>query len=61
MEKFGYKEKENYFFEDEFKCTRNEILEILKEAPEYEEFFIKYLDSFKEIWWVKYYKEKNWK
>lgn len=60
MEKFGYKEKENYFFEDEFKCTRNEILEILNEAPEYKQFFIKYMDSFKENCFVKYYKETKW-
>ena len=60
MENFGYKEKENYFFEDEFKCTRNEILEILNEAPEYKHFFIKYMDSFKENCFVKYYKETKW-
>ena len=60
MEKFGYMEKENYFFEDEFKCTRNEILEILNEAPEYKHFFIKYMDSFKENCFVKYYKETKW-
>lgn len=60
MEKFGYKEKENYFFEDESKCTRNEILKILNEAPEYKDFFIKYMDSFKENCFVKYYKDTKW-
>lgn len=60
MEKFGYKEKGNYFFENESKCTRNEILEILNEAPEYKEFFIKYMDSFKENCFVKYYKDTKW-
>lgn len=62
MERFGYKEtvKDNYFFEDESKCTRNEIIKILKEAPKYEEFFIKYMETFKENCFVKYYKETDW-
>lgn len=60
MEKFGYKEKGNYFFENESKCTRNEILKILNEAPEYKEFFIKYMESFNENCFVKYYKETKW-
>lgn len=60
MERFGYKEKENYFFENESKCTRNEIFEILNEAPEYKDFFIKYMDSFKENCFVKYYKDTKW-
>lgn len=60
MEKFGYKEKENYFFEDESKCTRNEILKILNEAPEYKEFFIKYMECFNENCFVKYYKDTKW-
>ena len=42
MEKYGYKknEKKNCFFEDESKCTKDEVLEILKEAPEYKNFFV---------------------
>lgn len=60
MERFGYKEKENYFFENESKCIRNEIFEILNEAPEYKDFFIKYMDSFKENCFVKYYKDTKW-
>lgn len=60
MEKFGYTEKENYFFENESKCTRNEILKILNEAPEYKDFFIKYMECFNENCFVKYYKETKW-
>lgn len=41
MKKYGYikNENKNHFFEDESKCTKNEIINILNEAPEYRDFF----------------------
>ena len=50
MKKYGYikNEKKNHFFEDESKCTKKEIIDILNEAPEHRDFFIEYMESFNE-------------
>lgn len=62
MEKYGYKKNENKncFFEDESKCTKDEVLEILNEAPEYRDFFVEYMETFNENCFVRYSKEKKW-
>lgn len=61
MKKYGYikNEKKNHFFEDESKCTKNEIIDILNEAPEHRDFFIKYMESFKENCFVRYFKREK--
>ena len=61
MKKYGYikNENKNHFFEDESKCTKNEIINILNEAPEYRDFFIEYMESFKENCFVKYFKREK--
>lgn len=61
MKKYGYikNEKKNHFFEDESKCTKKEIIDILNEAPEYRDFFIEYMESFKENCFVKYFKREK--
>ena len=61
MEKYGYKKNKNKkcFFENELKCTRNEILEILNEVSEYRDFFIEYMENFKENCFVRYSKKEK--
>lgn len=62
MERYGYKKnkEKSHFFEDESKCTKKEILDILNEAPEHKDFFIEYMESFTENCFVRYLKrEKN--
>ena len=61
MEKYGYKKNESKkcFFEDESGCTRNEVLEILNEAPKYKDFFVEYIETFNENCFVRYFKEKK--
>lgn len=53
MKKYGYikNEKKNRFFEDESKCTKHEIIDILKEVPEYKDFFGgKYMIEYETLW-----------
>lgn len=61
MEKYGYKKNESKkcFFEDESKCTKDKVLEILNEAPEYKDFFVEYMETFKENCFVRYSKKEK--